>query len=72
MRFNFLPVRKLVLPLLLKALSHDKNSSTIPWNEHEVCKAYLIPNKVRLASLVEVVLDDSKDASNLVGVAVDH
>lgn len=63
-------VRHRGLALLLKALLHDIRHKPVPWHEHEVCEAQLLAHKVRLASVLEMGIDDTQNTLDLVAVAV--
>lgn len=61
----------LLLHLLRKRLPHPSNGQVVPSDEHQVGEAHLVAYEIRLASFVEMVLDDAPDALDFVQVAVD-
>lgn len=59
-----------LLPLGIKALAHDEWEHAVPWDEHQVCIADLVADKVLLAALGQLCIDDAEDSLDLVAVAV--
>ncbi len=59
------------LPLISKPLTHDRRSQPTPRHKHEVSIRDVLAAEVRTAALLEVRIDDAKDAFDLVAVAVE-
>lgn len=71
--------RVILLPLFLSELVSKTAARThafverqpVPGEEHQVCEANLVTDKVLLSGLLEVEINDAGDTLDLVGVAID-
>lgn len=56
---------------LIALVSHDEGQKHLPGNKGQVCVGVLVTNKVFVARLFEVLVQDGKHTLDLSGVSID-